>query len=940
MLDKTFDPAAVEPRLYNMWEKSGAFAPTDAGEAFSIVIPPPNVTGSLHIGHALNNTLQDVLARFERMRGKAVLWLPGTDHAGIATQMVVERQLAASGDNVGRREMGRDAFVDKVWEWKAQSGGTIVRQLRRLGASCDWSRERFTLDEGLSAAVRKVFVQLHKDGLMYRDKRLVNWDPHFQTAISDLEVEQREVEGAYYHFAYPLADGLTYQHPVKDEEGNEILETRDYIVVATTRPETMLGDTAVAVHPDDERYKGLIGKEVILPIVGRRIPIVADEYADPTKGSGAVKITPAHDFNDFQVGKRHGLEAINILDIYGKILTTEPVPEAYRGRDRFVARKAIIAEMESLGRLQKIEKTRHVVPHGDRSGVVIEPYLTDQWYVNAGELAKEAIKAVEDGRTVFEPRNWEKTYFEWMRNIEPWCVSRQLWWGHRIPAWYAPIKPDPNGSNFLDDRANPEIFVAETESEAVAQAEEYFGAKVKVVKDRNEAFQFAFEETTKPKDKIWPIYQDEDVLDTWFSSALWPFSTMGWPEDTSDMKRFYPTNTLITGFDIIFFWVARMMMMGLHFTGQAPFKRVFINALVRDDKGQKMSKSKGNVMDPLVLIDAYGADALRFTMTAMSGQGRDIKLSEQRIEGYRNFGTKLWNATRFCQMNECARIDGFDPAAVKLTLSRWIRGEVHKCRAAVTAALEACAFDDAANGLYRFIWNVFCDWYLELAKPILNGDDQAAKDEIRAMTAWVLDQATILLHPVMPFMTEELWQETGGKGMLIKAAWPKFDASAIDAEADEEINWLIDMIGEIRSIRSEMNVPGSARVPLSLLGASDTTRVRLGTHEDLILFLGRVSEVKVADSAPAGSVPFVAGEATAHLAIAEFIDVKAEAARLTKGIADFDKTIDGTMRKLGNPDFVAKAPEEVIEENRERLQDAQDGKAKLSAALERLKAVL
>jgi valyl-tRNA synthetase len=937
MLDKTFDPAAVEPRLYDMWEKSGVFAPSDAGEAFSIVIPPPNVTGSLHIGHALNNTLQDVLARFERMRGKAVLWLPGTDHAGIATQMVVERQLAASGDNVGRREMGRDAFVDKVWAWKAQSGGTIVRQLRRLGASCDWSRERFTLDEGLSAAVRKVFVQLHKDGLMYRDKRLVNWDPHFQTAISDLEVEQREVEGAYYHFAYPLADGLTYQHPVKDEEGVETFETRDFIVVATTRPETMLGDTAVAVHPDDERYKGLIGKFVILPIVGRRIPIVADEYADPSKGSGAVKITPAHDFNDFQVGKRHGLEALNILDIYGKLLTGDPVPEAYRGQDRFAARKAIIAEMEALGRLQKIEKTRHVVPHGDRSGVVIEPYLTDQWYVNAGELAKEAIKAVEDGRTVFEPRNWEKTYFEWMRNIEPWCVSRQLWWGHRIPAWYGP-KLNVDGSANYDDLL---FFVAADEAEAIEQATAYYtglgyAKRVKVLASA----QVCRDDASHKAANELGLFQDEDVLDTWFSSALWPFSTMGWPEDTSDLKRFYPTNTLITGFDIIFFWVARMMMMGLHFTGEAPFKRVFINALVRDDKGQKMSKSKGNVMDPLVLIDAYGADALRFTMTAMSGQGRDIKLSEQRIEGYRNFGTKLWNATRFCQMNECARVDGFDPASVKLTLSRWIRGEVHKAHAAVTATLEACAFDDAANALYRFIWNVFCDWYLELAKPILNGDNQADKDEIRAMTAWVLDQATILLHPVMPFMTEELWQQTGGKGMLITAAWPKFDATAIDAEADEEINWLIDMIGEIRSIRSEMNVPGSARVPLSLLGASDATKIRLGTHEDLILFLGRVSDVKVADSAPAGSVPFVAGEATAHLAIAEFIDVKAEAARLTKGIADFDKTIDGTARKLGNPDFVAKAPEEVIEENRERLQDAQDGKAKLSAALERLKAVL
>ena len=895
MLEKTFAPAAVEPRLYAMWEKAGVFAPSDASEAFSIVIPPPNVTGSLHIGHALNNTLQDVLARFERMRGKAVLWLPGTDHAGIATQMVVERQLAAAG-NEGRRDMGRDKFIAKVWEWKAESGGTIVRQLRRLGASCDWSRERFTLDDGLSEAVRTVFVTLHKQGLMYRDKRLVNWDPHFQTAISDLEVEQKEVDGAYYHFAYPLADGVTYEHPVKDEEGNEAFETRDYIVVATTRPETMLGDSAVAVHPDDARYKGLVGKDVILPIVGRRIPIVADDYADPEKGSGAVKITPAHDFNDFQVGKRHNLPQINILDDYARL--NDVVPEEYRGLDRFAARKLIIARAEDEGWLKQIEKTRHMVPHGDRSGVVIEPYLTDQWYVNAGELAKDAIKAVEDGRTVFEPKNWEKTYFEWMRNIEPWCVSRQLWWGHRIPAWYG-----PDGS----------IFVEMTEADARVSAEKHYG-------------------------KVVDLRQDEDVLDTWFSSALWPFSTMGWPQETSDLKRFYPTNTLVTGFDIIFFWVARMMMMGLHFTGQAPFKRIFINALVRDEKGAKMSKSKGNVMDPLVLIDEFGADALRFTLTAMSGQGRDIKLSPQRIEGYRNFGTKLWNAARFAQMNECARVPGFDPSSVKLTLSRWIRGEVQKTLRDVTAAIEACAFDDTATALYKFIWNVFCDWYLELAKPILNGDDQAAKDEIRAVTAWVLDQAMIMLHPVMPFITEELWAQTEAKGMLIKHAWPAFDDKAIDPAADDEINWLIDMVGEIRSIRSEMNVPGSARAKLVLTGASDVTRARLHTHEDIILFLGRLSEVKAAEHSAPGSVPFVAAEATAHLAIAEFIDLKAEEARLLKEMAAFDKTIEQTSKKLGNPDFVARAPEEVIEENRERLDDAMSGRTKLSAALERLKA--
>lgn len=901
MLEKTFDPAAVEPRLYQMWEKSGVFAPIDdpKAETFSIVIPPPNVTGNLHVGHALNNTLQDVLTRFERMRGKAALWLPGTDHAGIATQMVVERQLAAAG-NIGRRDMGREAFVAKVWEWKAESGGNIVRQLRRLGASCDWSRERFTLDEGLSAAVRKVFVQLHRDGLMYRDKRLVNWDPQFQTAISDLEVEQKEVDGHYWHFAYQLADGVTYGHPVKDEDGNETVETRNYIVVATTRPETMLGDSGVAVHPEDERYKGLIGKDVILPITGRRVPIVGDDYADPEKGSGAVKITPAHDFNDFQVGKRHDLAQINVMDEMARIIVAP-----YENEDRFAARKAIVARAEEEGWLKAIEKTRHMVPHGDRSGVVIEPFLTDQWYVNAGELAKEAVRAVEDGRTVFEPKSWEKTYFEWMRNIEPWCVSRQLWWGHQIPAWYG-----PDGT----------IFVEMSEADALKAAQAHYG-------------------------KATPLKQDEDVLDTWFSSALWPFSTMGWPDKTDDLKRFYPTHTLITGFDIIFFWVARMMMMGLHFTGEAPFKRVFINALVRDEKGQKMSKSKNNVMDPLVLIDEFGADALRFTMTAMSGQGRDIKLSKQRIEGYRNFGTKLWNATRFAQMNECARVDGFDPASARLTLSRWIRGEVQKTQAALTAALEACAFDDAANVLYRFIWNVFCDWYLELAKPILNGDDEVATTEIRAMTAWVLDQAMVMLHPVMPFITEELWQQTGGQnikngGMLINHSWPKSDASAVDGEADDEINWLIDLITEIRSIRSEMNVPGSARAPLVLTGASEVTRARIATHEDLILFLGRLSRVEAAETPAAGSVPFVAGEATAHLAIAEFIDLKAEQARLLKDIAAFDKSIDGVRRKLDNPEFVKKAPEEVIEENRERLAEAESGKAKLAAALERLKVAL
>jgi valyl-tRNA synthetase len=882
MLDKTFDPQTAEPRLYAAWEAAGAFKPTDdpAAEPFSIVIPPPNVTGSLHIGHALNNTLQDVLIRFQRMRGKAALWLPGTDHAGIATQMVVERQLAEQG-NQGRRDMGRDAFVAKVWEWKAESGGTIVNQLRRLGASCDWSRERFTLDEGLSAAVRKVFVQLHKDGLIYRDKRLVNWDPHFQTAISDLEVEQREVDGHYWHFAYPLEDGS------------------GEIVVATTRPETMLGDTAVAVHPDDERYKALVGKMVRLPIVGRLIPIVADEYADPEKGSGAVKITPAHDFNDFQVGKRHGLEAINILDAFGRI--NENAPAEFQGHDRFVARKLVIQQFEALELLRGIEKTRHQVPHGDRSGTVIEPWLTDQWYVDAETLAKPAIAAVEDGRTVFEPRNWDKTYFEWMRNIQPWCISRQLWWGHRIPAWYGP---------------DGEIFVEETQDAAQALADAHYG---------------------KPT----TLAQDEDVLDTWFSSGLWPFSTLGWPEQTDDLKRFYPTHTLVTGFDIIFFWVARMMMMGLHFTGEVPFQRVVINALVRDEKGQKMSKSKGNVMDPLLLIDKYGCDAVRFTMTAMSGQARDIKLSEQRIEGYRNFGTKLWNATRFCQMNGCVRVEGFDPSTVAQTLNTWIRGETVKTVAEVTRALDACAYDDAANALYRFIWNVFCDWYVELAKPILTGADEAAKTETQAMAAWVLDQCLILLHPVMPFITEELWDKTAEEGpardgLLITTPWPDLPAAWIDPAAEAEIGWVVDLVTQIRSVRAEMNVPPGARVPLTLTGAGQAAAQRLDRHQGLILSLGRLESAALADAPPAGSVPFVIGEATAALAVAGFIDLAAEKARLTKDIAGHAADIDRVNRKLGNPDFIAKAKEEVIAENREKLAEAEAAKTKLEAALKRL----
>ena len=904
MLEKTFDPTAAEPRLYARWEASGAFAPRTDGatEAYSIVIPPPNVTGSLHIGHALNNTLQDILARYHRMKGKAVLWLPGTDHAGIATQMVVERQLAAAG-NVGRRDMGREAFVQKVWDWKAESGGTIVQQLRRLGASCDWSRERFTLDEGLNAAVRKVFVQLHQQGLIYRDKRLVNWDPQFQTAISDLEVEQREVEGAYWHFAYPLADGVTYEHPIAfDGEGVATeFETRDFIVVATTRPETMLGDTGVAVHPDDERYAGLVGAFVTLPIVGRRIPIVADDYADPTKGSGAVKITPAHDFNDFGVGKRAGLEALNILDAFARITTADApdIPAEYDGLDRFAARKAIVARAEEEGWLREIEKTRHVVPHGDRSGVVIEPWLTDQWYVDAHTLAQPALKAVEQGDTAFEPKSYEKIYFEWLRNIEPWCISRQLWWGHRIPAWY-----DADGN----------IYVAETEAEAVAQAD----GKA--------------------------LTQDEDVLDTWFSSALWPFSTMGWPEDTDDLKRFYPTSDLVTAADIIFFWVARMMMMGLHFMDEVPFRRVIINGLVRDEKGQKMSKSKGNVIDPLVIIDELGADPLRFTMAILSGT-RDIKLSRQRIEGYRNFGTKLWNAARFSQMNEARRVEGFDPATVDQTINRWVRGELTKTERQVSEAIEGGRFDDAASALYRFVWNVFCDWYLELAKPVFQGSDEAARAETRAMTAWTLDQTLKLLHPVMPFITEELWAELGKEGadraepMLIGAEWPVLPDAFIDAGAEAEIGWLVDLVTDVRALRAEMNVPPGAKPPLTFVAPDAATAGRATRHRDLILTLARVSEATTAEAAPAGAVTFVSGGTAAALSLAGIIDLGAERARLTREVAAFDSDIGHVMKKLGNSNFVERAAPAVIDEQRAKLAEAEAGKARLEAALERLSAL-
>ncbi|MDZ4382731.1 MAG: valine--tRNA ligase [Parvibaculum sp.] len=933
MLDKTFNPQEAESRLYELWEESGAFRAGDperveaGAKPYCIVIPPPNVTGSLHMGHALNNTLQDVLIRFERMRGKDVLWQPGLDHAGIATQMIVERQLEAEG-NVRRREMGREAFIERIWKWKGESGGTIIGQLRRLGASCDWSRERFTLDDGLSKAVLKVFVELYREGLIYRDKRLVNWDPKLQTAVSDLEVENIEVKGHFWHFRYPLADGVTYEWPLFDEDGNPAgTETRNYIVVATTRPETMLGDTGVAVNPEDERYKPLIGKFVELPLVGRRVPIVADEHADPEQGSGAVKITPAHDFNDFEVGKRQGLEQINILNPDGTI--NNDVPEAYRGMDRFEARKRVVADIEALGLLDRIEDKTVMVPHDEKSKlVVIEPYLTDQWYVDAATLAKPAIAAVERGETVFVPKNWEKTYFEWMRNIQPWCISRQLWWGHRIPAWY--------GQRLNYDDELP-VFVGYDENDVRAQAFDYYKKLLPDLKS------VEFGEQHVPMDMardVVTLWRDPDVLDTWFSSGLWPFSTLGWPDKTPELARYYQTDVLVTAFDIIFFWVARMMMMGLHFMEEVPFHTVYIHALVRDEKGQKMSKTKGNVVDPLKLIDEYGADALRFTLAAMAAQGRDIKLATSRVEGYRNFGTKLWNAARFCEMNECVRVEGFDPAAVKETVNKWIAGEAERTSAEIAEAIEGYRFNDAANAAYRFVWNVFCDWYLEFIKPLLLGENEEAKAETRATAAWALDRILLMLHPFMPFVTEELWQRTGEKGparegLLVKAPWPVHIGLG-DAAAHAEMDWVIRFISEVRSVRAEMNVPAGAKIALLIKGASAANVARLERHRDLIQRLARLATVDIASEAPHGAVQLVLDEATLILPLAGVIDLDAETARLRKELGKLADEVKKIDAKLGNAKFLAGAPDHVVDEQRERKADAEAAIAKFADALKRL----
>ncbi len=907
MLEKTYDPKDIEARRYAEWEGAGTFdcRPASGRPPYAIVIPPPNVTGSLHMGHALNNTLQDILIRWRRMKGDDTLWQPGTDHAGIATQMVVTRQLEEKGlglalgqapKSANQTLLARDEFLEKVWAWKAESGGTITGQLRRLGASCDWKRERFTMDEGLSRAVLKVFVDLYKQGLAYKDKRLVNWDPKMLTAISDLEVETREVRGSLWYLRYPV-------------EGSD-----EHIVVATTRPETMLGDTGIAVNADDPKWKHLVGRHAILPVAGRRIRIVADEYSDPDKGSGAVKITPAHDFNDFEVGRRHDLAAIAILDKFARVTLKDNAAfldglpaeaaagavEKYDGLDRFDARKKIVAELEELGLLEKIEPHVHSVPYGDRGGVPIEPFLTEQWYVNAAELAKEPIRAVREGEVVFVPERGKDEFFRWMENIQPWCVSRQLWWGHQIPAWY-------------DDEGN--VFVELSEEEAKAAARANHGHDV-------------------------VLTRDPDVLDTWFSSALWPFSTLGWPDSTPELDKYYPTATLVTGWDILFFWVARMMMMGQHFMKEVPFRTVYLHALVTDEKGQKMSKSKGNVIDPLDLIDKYGADALRFTLTALAAQGRPIKLAPARVEGYRNFATKLWNATRFSQMNGVESVGDFDPATAKLTLNRWVLGELARCATNVDKALAEFRFNEAATALYEFVWGTFCDWYVELSKPVFLGTDEVAKAETRGTTAWVLRETVKLLHPIMPFITEELWDKLGyraGSGGLVDQPWSNAGAYPIDAEADEEMGWLVRLITDIRAARNEVNVPAGAKLKLLVRDAGEATRARLDRHAAAIERLARIESIDaVAGPAGGAALQIVVGEATYALPVGAVIDLKAEGARLDKEVKKLEGEVAKIDGRLGNAQFMAKAPEDIVEEQRERRADAVSTAGRLRQAMARL----
>ncbi len=876
MLEKNYNPKDFEEKIYEKWENDGDFKPDmrSNSEAFSIVIPPPNVTGVLHMGHALDDTLQDILIRYNRMLGKKVLWQPGTDHAGIATQMVVERNLAKEG--ITRHDLGREKFIEKVWEWRKQSGGTICRQLRRLGASCDWSRERFTMDEGLSRAVRKIFVSLYKDGLIFKAKKLVNWDPKLGTAVSDLEVVQKETVGKMYYYKYPI-------------EGSE----GEYIHIATTRPETMFGDTAVAVSKDNPKLAHLIGKNCIIPIINRVIPIVGDEHADPEKGTGAVKITPAHDFNDFEVGKRHNLPMINVLNPDATMNENTP----YAGLTTMEARAKTIEKLTELGLMDKIEDHPMVIPYGDRSGVVIEPLMTDQWFVDAPKLAVAAIKAVEDGDMQFVPKSYEKTYFEWMRNIQPWCISRQLWWGHQMPIWYGP-----------DD----EIFCEENEEEAKAAAAKHYGKEVELTRET-------------------------DVLDTWFSSGLWAFSTMGWPDETEFLKTFYPTSVLVTGFDIIFFWVARMMMMSMYMMKRVPFKKCYIHGLVRDEQGRKMSKSKGNTVDPMETIEKYGADALRFFMAAMETQGRDINLSDSRIQGYRNFATKLWNAARFCEMNECYSVKDFDVTSAKLEISKWIMAKAKEASIEVTENLNNFRFSDAANAVYQFIWGTFCDWYIELIKPIFYGENADEIKEIRAVTAWTLDRILVMLHPFMPFITEELWDNlTIRSGKLIHAAWPTDET--VNGADKNEIDRAIDIISAIRSLRSAMNLPAGAKLHAFVKDAAAETLSVVERQKALICKLARLEELDALGNREVTKdmVQTVSREAAILIPLKGVVDFEAERARLQKELETLNKNLEGYSRKLNNESFVAKAPAAVVAEEKRRQAEAQENKAKVEEALARI----
>ncbi len=877
MLDKTYNPKDFEEKIYADWENAGDFKPDmrQSEDNFSIVIPPPNVTGVLHMGHALDDTLQDILVRYNRMQGKNVLWQVGTDHAGIATQMVVERNLAKEG--ITRHDLGREKFIETVWKWKEKSGGTITKQLRRLGASCDWSRERFTMDEGLSRAVRKIFVNLYKDGLIYKAKKLVNWDSKFMTAVSDLEVVQKETVGKMYYYKYPI-------------EG----EAGEFIHIATTRPETMFGDTAVAVSAKNEKLAHLIGKNCIIPIINKSIPIIADDHADPEKGTGAVKITPAHDFNDFEVGKRHNLPLVNILNPDATLNENTP----YAGLPTLEARQKVIEKLTELGVMEKIEDHPMVIPYGDRSGVIIEPMMTDQWFVDAPVLAKEAIRAVEQGEMEFVPKSYEKTYFEWMRNIQPWCISRQLWWGHQMPIWYGP---------------DEHIFCEENEDEAQAQADKFYGKRVE-------------------------LRRETDVLDTWFSSGLWAFSTLGWPDKSEYLDKFYPTSVLVTGFDIIFFWVARMMMMSMYMMKKVPFKKCYIHGLVRDEKGQKMSKSKGNTVDPMETIEKYGADALRFFMAAMETQGRDVNMSEARIAGYRNFATKLWNAARFCEMNECKTVKGFDENSAKLAINKWIIAKAKQAAKEVTDNLDSFRFSEAANAVYQFAWGTFCDWYIELTKPVFYGDNEEQKAETRAVAAWVLDRILLILHPFMPFITTELWNNTAERDTkLIHARWVRDEQ--IDTNALSEIDWAIDLISSIRSLRAEMNIPAGAKLSIKLKDANNVSQNNVKTLEKLICSLARLENIECVDcNCPITSdmVQNVFKEATILLPLKGVIDFAAERERLNKELANLNKNIEGYARKLGNDSFVERAPAAVVAEEKRRQAEALENKAKIEEALHRI----